>query len=167
MKFQNVVELAKSLGKKAGVITNESIVDATPAAFTVHAPNRNDESQIAKLQIENCPDLIMGGGRAMYQAAIKDDPTYEQKMKDNGITWANTWDEVEAFKEGKLIATLTDDYFERVEEATPTLAQMTEKALSLLSGSRRGLLPDGRGRSNGRVRSRIGGYGALPSDAFV
>ncbi|MBQ8164631.1 MAG: alkaline phosphatase [Clostridia bacterium] len=130
---QNVCELANLMDKKAGVVTNESIVDATPAAFTIHAPNRDDESNIAKLQIENCPDLIMGGGRAMYEKAIADDPTYEQKLTDNGITWAKTWDEVQDFTGGKLIATLTDDLFERVEEATPTLAQMTEKALELLS----------------------------------
>ena len=52
---------------------------------------------------------------------------------------ATTWEEVEAYpNEGRLIATLTDDYFEKAEEASPTLAQMTEKALSLLSESEEG-----------------------------
>ncbi len=137
---QNVVELALSLGKKAGVVTSESIVDATPAAFTVHAPNRNDESEIAKLEIDSCPDFIIGGGKAMYEKAFEDDPSYKQKLTDNNITWATSWDEVEAFDgtKGKLIATLTDDFFERAEESVPTLAQMTEKALSLLSSDEDG-----------------------------
>ena len=132
-EVQNAVELAMSLGKKAGVVTNESIVDATPAAFTIHAPNRDDESNIAKLQIEHCPDLIMGGGKAMYDKALADDPTYKDKMAANGITWATSWEQVEAFEDGKLIATLTEDLFERVEEAEPTLAEMTSKAIELLS----------------------------------
>lgn len=41
-EIRNVVELANSMGKKTGVVTNESIVDTTPAAFTIHiikAPN--------------------------------------------------------------------------------------------------------------------------------
>ncbi len=138
-EVQSVVELAKSKGKKAGVVTNESIVDATPAAFTIHAPNRNDESNIAKLQIEkSVADIIMGGGKAMYDKAFKDEK-YKQMLTDNNITYATTWDEVNAYNnEGRLIATLTDDYFEKAEEASPTLAQMTEKAISLLSGTEEG-----------------------------
>lgn len=138
-EVQSVVELAKSLGKKAGVVTNESIVDATPAAFTIHAPNRNDESKIAKLQIENSvADIIIGGGKAMYDKALKDE-SYRKMLTDNHITLADTWEQVEAYQnEGRLIATLTDDYFGKAEEAVPTLAQMTEKALSLLSGTDEG-----------------------------
>lgn len=137
---QNVVELAISLGKKAGVVTSESIVDATPAAFTVHSPDRNDESQIAKLQIDNCPDLIMGGGSIMYELAFKKDPSYLDKLTENNITWTKSWEDVQAFdgSQGKLIATLTEDYFEHAEQAVPTLAQMTEKAISILSQSENG-----------------------------
>ena len=138
-EVQSVVELAHSLGKKTGVVTNESIVDATPAAFTIHAPNRDDESDIAKLQIEtSVADLIIGGGKAMYDKALEDS-AYRQMLEDNRINYATTWEEVEAYpNEGRLIATLTDDYFEKAEEASPTLAQMTEKALSLLSESEEG-----------------------------
>lgn len=130
---QNVVELAMSLGKKAGVVTNENITDATPAAFTVHNNNRKDYTAIVKQQIENCPDLIMGGGRTVYKETLDADPAYVQKMTDNGITWATSWEQVKNFESGKIIATLTDTFFERVEEAEPTLAEMTAKAIELLS----------------------------------
>ena len=74
---------AHSLGKKTGVVTNESIVDATPAAFTIHAPNRDDESDIAKLQIEtSVADLIIGGGKAMYDKALEDS-AYRQMLEQN------------------------------------------------------------------------------------
>ncbi len=138
-EIRNVVELANSTGKKTGVVTNESIVDATPAAFTIHAPNRDDESNIAKLQIEtSAADIIIGGGKAMYDKALEDS-AYRQMLLDHQITYATTWEEVEAYNnEGRLIATLTEDYFEKAEEASPTLAQMTEKALSLLSGTEEG-----------------------------
>ena len=84
-EVQSVVELAKSKGKKAGVVTNESIVDATPAAFTIHAPNRNDESDIARLQIEkSVADIIIGGGKAMYDKVFED-TKYKQMLTDNNI----------------------------------------------------------------------------------
>lgn len=132
---QNVVELAISLGKKAGVVTSESVVDATPAAFTVHSKDRNDESEIAKLEMENCPDLVIGGGSAMYEKAFADDPSYTDLLKEKNITWTKSWDDVLKFdgSSGKLIATLTEDYFEEAEKSSPTLAEMTEKAISLLS----------------------------------
>ena len=138
-EVQNIVEYAKSKGMKAGVVTSESIVDATPAAFTIHAPNRDDESKIAQLQIEkSVADIIIGGGKAMYDKAFKNDK-YKQMLTDNNITYATTWDEVNQYNnQGRLIATLTDDFFEKAEEANPTLAQMTEKALSLLSGTDEG-----------------------------
>ena len=138
-EVQRVVELAKSNVKKAGVVTNESIVDATPAAFTIHAPNRNDESDIARLQIEkSVADIIIGGGKAMYDKVFED-TKYKQMLTDNNITYATPWDEVNAYSnEGRLIATLTDDFFEKAEESNPTLAQMTEKAISLLSGTEEG-----------------------------
>lgn len=132
-KIKNMCELMASVGKKSGIVTNENITDATPAAFVVHTTDRMDANDIVKQQIDNCPDLIMGGGLKTYETALKKDSSYNQKIADNGITWAKTWDEVQKFENGKLIATLTDGYFEDVENASPSLAQMTEKAIELLS----------------------------------
>lgn len=133
VSVQNVCELAKSLGKKAGIVTNENIVDATPAAFSSHVKNRDDKSKIVKQQIDSEIDLIMGGGRADYESTLKKSPSYTKKLEENNITWAKTWGEVKNFKEGRIIATLTDSFFEKVEEATPTLAEMTAKAIDFLS----------------------------------
>lgn len=130
---QNVCELAKSLGKKTGVVTNENITDATPAAFTVHVPNRDNKQAVVKQQIENCPDLLMGGGRATYEEIVGNSATYAKKIEQNNVTWVKTWEEVKNFKGEKLIATITDTFFEKADEAEPTLAEMTAKAIELLS----------------------------------
>lgn len=167
-EVQSVVELAHSLGKKTGVVTNESIVDATPAAFTIHAPNRDDESDIAKLQIEtSVADLIIGGGKAMYDKALEDS-AYRQMLEDNRITYATTWEEVEAYpNEGRLIATLTDDYFEKAEEAQSDACADDGKGAFPSERIGRGLFSPGGGRRNGRIGTRVRCDGADQADAGV
>ncbi|MBP1587079.1 MAG: alkaline phosphatase [Clostridia bacterium] len=137
---KTVVELAKELGKSAGVITSESIVDATPATFSVHAPNRNDESVIAGLQIEtSVADFIMGGGKAMYDKLFDEHPEYKDKLAENNVTYVTSWEDVLSFDgSGRLIATMTDDYWEVDAEMTPTLAEMTEQSIKMLSGNDKG-----------------------------
>ena len=139
-EVKTVVELAKELGKSAGVITSESIVDATPATFTVHAPNRNDESVIAGLQIDtSVADFIMGGGKAMYDKLFEEHPEYTDKLAENNVTYVNSWDEVLSFDgNGRLIAAMTDDYWEVAAEMKPTLAEMTEQSLKMLSKNDKG-----------------------------
>lgn len=138
-EVENVVELAKRLGKSAGVITSESIVDATPATFTVHAANRSDESNIARLEIEtSVADLIMGGGKAMYDKLFETND-YTDYFKEHNITYTTSWDEAKAWNgEGRLIATMTEDYWFEDATMTPTLAEMTEKSIEILSKNENG-----------------------------
>lgn len=137
---ENVVELAKRLGKSTGVITSESIVDATPAAFSIHAANRNDESKIAKLQIEeSVADIIMGGGKAMYDKLFEDEGDYTEYFANNNITYTTKWDDVLAWNgQGRLIATMTDDYWYFDKEMAPTLAEMTSRTIDILSQNEKG-----------------------------
>lgn len=162
-EVQNVVELAHSLGKSTGAITTESIVDATPATFTVHAANRKDESNIARLQIETSVcDLIIGGGKAMYDKLFASEgPNYTEYFKEHNITYTNSWDDVLAFNgQGRLIAPLVDDYWfydveywkaaadrdarlgtDTEKDATMapcSLAEMTEQAIKILSQNENG-----------------------------
>ena len=139
-EVMNMTELAKSLGKSAGIITTESIVDATPATFSVHAANRNDESKIAALQIDtSVADFIMGGGKAMYDLLMENDPSYAQKLVDNKVTWVTKWEDVLSFSgEGRLIATMTDDYWFEDANTHPSLPEMTEQAIKMLSKNEKG-----------------------------
>ena len=142
-EIQNVTELAHSLGKSTGVITSESIVDATPATFSIHTNNRNDEEQVAYLQVTaSVADLIIGGGKAAYESLMantEDYPDAASKLTENNITWAKTWNEVEAYSgEGRLIATLTDDFWEEIKTMTPSLAEITDYAIQQLSKNENG-----------------------------
>ena len=137
---KNVVELAKEYSKSSGIVTNESITDATPAAFTVHLSSRDDEKLVAQEQIVNsAADIIIGGGSTVYteatSAEYEEGVTYEQYMASNNITWAKDWESVQNYQTSdgsRLIATLKDDYFASYSDK-PSLADMTAEALSILS----------------------------------
>jgi alkaline phosphatase len=63
----NLTELAKQLGKSAGVISSVPFSHATPAGFTVHNSNRFNYKQIAyDLLLRSRCDVVMGCGNPEY-----------------------------------------------------------------------------------------------------
>jgi len=137
---QNVTELAHSLGKSTGIITSENICDATPATFTIHSKDRKDETKIAALQITDCvADFIIGGGLATYEQLMQNEPDYAAKLIENNVTWAKTWDDVKEFDgNGRLIATMTEDYWFEASSMPATLAEMTQYGIDQLSKNENG-----------------------------
>jgi alkaline phosphatase len=66
-KLESIVELAKRLGKKAGVVTSVNFSHATPASFLAHAENRYMYEEIARqIILESTADVIMGCGHPYY-----------------------------------------------------------------------------------------------------
>ena len=59
--IKTVLEVAKELGKATAVLTTTDITDATPAGFTVHVSARGLAPDIAKQQIQQRADVMMGG----------------------------------------------------------------------------------------------------------
>ncbi len=132
---QNLCELAAEKGRKTGVVTTKSVLDATPAAFTAHAMSRMDIDQILLEQRRHVPDLLMGGGDDVYRQAVTEEEKTELAVQ--GIVWAHSWETAASVCSGKLLATVSSGDMTDAEE-TPTLAQMTEKALDFLDGSDQG-----------------------------
>lgn len=68
--LKNISEIARENGKKVGIITNDSILGATPSAFSVHAENRNDASVIANAYMDNLPDVLIGHEFSEFRKAL-------------------------------------------------------------------------------------------------
>jgi alkaline phosphatase len=65
--LKNLTQLAKEIGKAAGVVSSVQISHATPAAFSAHNIHRRNYDQIARQQIlESGLDVLMGCGHPMY-----------------------------------------------------------------------------------------------------
>ncbi len=71
--LKTILEYAEARGLSTGVITNDAVTGATPAACYAHANNRSDTAgiaaQLGKPLAGNGVDLVIGGGRsAIYKA---------------------------------------------------------------------------------------------------
>jgi len=65
--LENLVQLAKSIGKSAGVVTTVEFSHATPAGFVAHNESRANYAQIAaEMLLDSRCDVIMGCGNPMY-----------------------------------------------------------------------------------------------------
>ncbi len=64
---RTVLELAQERGMATGLVTTTAIVDATPAAFGSHVPQRYMSGEIARQMVEKRIDVIMGGGRRAFR----------------------------------------------------------------------------------------------------
>ena len=70
-ELQSLSELARSKGKKVGVVTNAELPDATPADFSVHSKNRSQGwNKICDMQVLFGADLFMGGTNESLTSAI-------------------------------------------------------------------------------------------------
>lgn len=68
--LQTMTEYAVALGKATGIIATETLAGATPAAFSAHADNRSDKTDIIKSQTESGVTLFIGEGKADYAPFI-------------------------------------------------------------------------------------------------
>jgi len=77
----NLVEIAKSLGKSAGVVTTVPFSHATPAGFVTHNRSRSNYSQITRdMILKSRCDVIMGCGN----------PAFDDDGRTLGKKWENS-----------------------------------------------------------------------------
>jgi alkaline phosphatase len=73
--LKTILEYAEARGLSTGVITNDSVSGATPAACYAHSNSRSDTAgivaQLAKPLAGNGVDLVLGGGRSAIRKAAE------------------------------------------------------------------------------------------------
>ncbi len=82
--YTNVSEIAKSLGKRAGIVTSDLNSGATPAGFSVHTYKRELAEEITAQQKDCGLDLIWAadGGYSVKEDFEKAGWTYAQTMTE-------------------------------------------------------------------------------------
>ena len=127
-----IAELAKANGKAAGVVTTDQTSGATPSAFSAHALARDMEENISADQLVNGFDLIWGGASESIN---------EENTAENGWTYIDSETDMMALEAGsRSFAQFSFDDLKYVknEHDTPTVEEMTEKAIELLSADEDG-----------------------------
>ena len=159
-RVENIVELVKrSRNMATGIVSTAFITDATPAAMVAHTRRRSDRAAIAEQYLEAGLDVILGGGSSDFLpqgvpgSNRKDSRNLIQEFVDRGYTFVsnrtellaagtpqkllglfhldtmNTYIDREVTKDPQVLGDFTDQ---------PTLWEMTEKAIEVLSQSPNG-----------------------------
>ncbi len=129
---KNITELCAERGMMTGVITTDETSGATPASFSAHAADRGDTMDITNDQMASDIDIIWG---------LTNDVATKRAAKENGFEFITTYDQMMALEEGsRSFAQFTNNLWtlEQSDENTPTLEQMTAKAIDLLDDTDEG-----------------------------
>ena len=122
----NLTELAIEKGMKTGIVTTDSTTGATPAGFSAHTSVRSNSADIANQQIGSDIDLIWGAANG---------DTLKANVEASGFTYISTLTELNALNAGtRSFGQFNGGDLWRPANSsnTPTLSQMTEKAIGLL-----------------------------------
>jgi alkaline phosphatase len=135
-----VLEGAQALGKSTGLIATSNIQHATPAAFSSHINDRALNTIISSQQVYNNIDVVFGGGSQFLNHKGND---LIEVLKENGYQYITTKAEMEKLESypvwGMFAPNAMAYDFDRVLHPNePSLAEMTAKAIELLSQNEKG-----------------------------
>lgn len=143
-----ILEMAKTGGKVTGLVTTSGITDATPASFAAHVAHRSDEASIAAQELRLGVDILMGGRKQFFLPDIsaggkrKDGRNLLDEARAAGYAVVGTAAELKQVQSGKILGlfNMGNMSFEidRGKTQEPSLAEMTAKALQILSQGPRG-----------------------------
>lgn len=126
---KSITEICRDNGLKTGVITSDKLTGATPGGFTAHTDDRDNASDITSQQVETGFDIIWG---------TEDDTITEEQVTQKGYVYVDTLDEMNALTGNeKSYAMFTSSVYHTYNKNsyTPTLSQMTSKAIELLDST--------------------------------
>lgn len=155
-----ILEIAKGMGKATGLVATSAITHATPAAFAVHVSSRLCQGEIGRQLIMNSGvDLLLGGGIEVNSKLSPElcheyaDTTPRETIaqaRAKGYAVVTTKEELfAAVQHPQPVLGLFGTTFKTVEtfrldgktpypEHEPTLAEMTQAALTSLGHDRDG-----------------------------
>jgi len=140
---ETITQFAKSQGKRIGLITTATVYDASPAAFSVHSKSRKDAENIVNQYVDLQPDLLMGGGADYFLpknisgGKRSDGKDIIKLFESRGYLIARQPDDLSKPNNNRLLGLFANEdldfEMDRNPKEQPSLAQMTQTALKLLS----------------------------------
>ena len=145
-----ILEKAQDAGKSVGLVTNVWLSHATPASFAAHNPDRDDYLGITLDMFNHNVDVLLGGGEDYFlpvgtTGCYPDDGdrTDSRNLIEEAVGkgYRHVCDEaglkdIEPGTTDKLLGTFAD--YNMPRPYTPSLAEMTEKAIAILNKNPRG-----------------------------
>lgn len=144
-----VLEGSKLEGKATGLVATSRVTHATPAAFASHVDDRDNENEIMEQMVYEDIDVVFGGSSRHLVPEAEggkrtDGENLTEVLLDRGYQYVDTRDEMLNLSSGKTWGLFASSHMapdiDRAELAPeePSLAEMTEKAVELLSQDKDG-----------------------------
>ena len=139
---KTILEAAQEAGKATGLVSTTRITHATPAVFAAHNVDRDAENEIAADMLNHDVTVLLGGGKRYFLPSDKggkrtDGRNLIEEAKSKGYTFVETKPDMNSVKGGKLLGLFTSSHMsyelDRYTMSEPSLAEMTGKALEILS----------------------------------
>jgi alkaline phosphatase len=137
-----VLEGAKLMGKSTGLIATSRITHATPASFAAHIRDRGWDNEIMEHMVYNEVDVVFGGGKRHLIPKADggkrtDGEDLLKVLKSRGVSWVSNTAEMKAAKCAPVWGLFADSHMaahiDRDPKVEPSIAEMTKKAIQLLS----------------------------------
>lgn len=141
----SILEAAKLAHKATGVVATSNIQHATPADFSSHYFDRSKYEILAEQQVYQGMDVVLGGG-SMYLGTPyrKDTENLITAIRNQGYNYVTNKTDLGAIKTGKVWGMFAADAMayaldiNETQPTQPTLAEMTQKSIDLLSQDKDG-----------------------------
>jgi len=133
-------EEARRLGYRIGVVSDSRLSHATPAAFSAHQNDRDEEEAIAAQQVRSDFEVLLSGGRKNFKNEVDEAVKRGYRVVNDRQELLNAV----ASRSSKLLGLFADSYmpfsFEPGQDAAPALSEMAAAAVSLLDRGDKGFL---------------------------
>ena len=129
---KNITELCMEKGMLTGVVTSDATTGATPSSFSAHESDRDNTAELTADQLVSGINLIWGCSNGV---ATKSDAEVA------GYEYITTYSEMMALEEGSYsYAQFANNLWtlEQSDKNTPTLEQMSMKAIDILDDTDEG-----------------------------
>lgn len=150
----SILEAAKLAGKATGLVATSRITHATPAAYACHIQDRGWDNDIMEHIVYNNLDVVFGGGArhlipsgesyttsfgATWGGKRTDGENLMNELLDRGYQFVDNRDDMLALTDGPVWGLFDDSHMQPdidrqyFAEHEPSIAEMTAKAIELLS----------------------------------
>ena len=146
-----ILEAAKLQGKSTGLVATSNIQHASPAGYSSHTHNRGDYNDIAEQQVYLDINVVLGGGKQYLLpkelgGKRTDGENLINVLTNKGYQFVENRNQLAKISSGRVWGMFANDdmayEFDRrvLRPQEPTLAEMTRKAIQLLSQNNKGFL---------------------------
>jgi alkaline phosphatase len=137
-KYQTILEAARDRGMRTGLAVNCEITNATPAAFGSHVKSRYEEPVIAEHLLANKINVLLGSGKEFFipkterNSKREDNRDLISEAKGAGYEYVETFEQLKSAKKPYLLG-LFEHKLLTSEHPEPSLAELTKKAIQILT----------------------------------